>query len=109
MNSFIEKFKELVEDFYEYTITISITEFELFSNYEWLKCKINRKETTRDDYYNEVLKDILFDFIFNKNAIASQFLNDYYSYDENSLELVEIKEMYKRVKEFIDIYIEELE
>ena len=47
------KLQKLVEDFYEYTTTISITEWEYFCNLEYIEEKIHHRETTREDYIKE--------------------------------------------------------
>lgn len=99
----MEKLKELVNDFYEYTKTISISEMELFENYY---CKLSDSEI---DYLNArgtldkniermVKQEILYDFVFNQEGIKQQIENDTFSYDTDSLEYEEIEDMYKKIQ-----------
>lgn len=64
----MEGLKKLVEDFAEYTTTISITEEELFEN-----LGNNRNDLkTREDFLKVLKEQILYDFIFNIEGIKKQ-------------------------------------
>ena len=98
----IEKLKELAEDFYEYTTEISITETELFCDYEYLEDLIPvrfHRETTHEDYEKEITKDILYDLVFNKEAIEKQISYDAGDWSTDSAEYEYIKETYKKLKD----------
>lgn len=106
------KIKEFIKNYYEYTTEISITEFEYFENFNYLEgCSL--KETTREDYLKESYKDLLYDLIFNQNAIKEQILNDIENYNFENLEsyadktkdnaeLEYIEEFYFKNKEFLN-------
>ena len=103
----MKKIETLVNDFFEYTKTISIGEPELYENY----CdKINSNYLDSFDVEKAVKQDILYDFIFNIENIKEQLQNDFYSYDEESEEMKYILHMYNKIKNiFDDFYIKELE
>lgn len=110
--------KEFVEDYYEYTTTISITENELFSNYEWLEDMegwffesedLNDAEKMCDIYVRTIKKDLLYDLIYNQNAIKGQIENDLENYDEDSEEQKYIARFYNKWKKLFDFKIEELD
>lgn len=64
----MEDLKKLVEDFAEYTTTISITEEELFEN-----LGNNRNDLkTREDFLKVLKEQILYDFIFNIEGIKNK-------------------------------------
>lgn len=104
----MEKLKELVNDFYEYTKTISISEMELFENYY---CKLSDNGKISNETIEKMIKqDILYDFIFNQEGISTQLENDTFSYDTDSLEYKEIENMYKKIqKVFPDFKIKRIE
>ena len=111
----IEKLKELVEKFYDYTINISICEPELFEKYQ---DKLSNNEINFLNQYNKlsdeidkmIKADILYDFIFNQDGIKEQIDNDTYSYDKDSYEFREIRVMYKEIQEvFPNFKIKRLE
>lgn len=104
----INELKTIVEEFYEYTTEISITEDELFSDFDYLKDIITHREVTEQDYVNEVYKRLMFQIVFKPDSIKEQLETDYCEFCEDR-ELLMIKEMYKKLKKYIDISIEELE
>lgn len=110
--------KEFIEDYYEYTTTISITENELFSNYEWLEDMggwlfesedLNDSKKMCDMYIKTIKKDLLYDFIYNQEAIEEQIENDLENYGEDSGEHKYIAEFYNKWKKFFNFKIEELD
>lgn len=103
----MKKLETLVNDFFEYTKTISICEPELYENY----CdKINSNYLENFDVEKAIKQDILYDFIFNIENIKSQMQDDFYLYEEESSEMIYILYMYNKIKNvFDDFYIEELE
>ncbi len=107
----INKLKHLAEEFYDYTTEISVTEGELFSHYEFLEDEMRYKENGAEyeDYKKQALKDILFDFVFEKQSVESQIMEDCQNYETKSREFPYIKDMYKKLKKYIDIYVEDLE
>lgn len=108
----MEKIKKFIKDYYEYTTTISITESELFDNYEWVD---DCAYWFNLDYANDELitkfihKDMLYDLIYNQNTIKEQIENDIDSYGEDSDEFEYIKKFYKKWKDMFNFKIEELE
>ena len=111
----MEKLKELVEEFYNYTINISITESELLEHYY---DKIGQTEkdylTQKGDLDNEVDRmvraDILWDFLFTPVNIIDQIKTDIDTFGTNSYEFREIKDMYKKIqKVFPNFKIEKIE
>ena len=74
----MEGLKKLVEDFAEYTTTISITEEELFEN-----LGNNRNDLkTREDFLKVLKEQILYDFIFNIEGIKKQINFDLDVYNQ---------------------------
>lgn len=111
----MEKLKELVEEFLEYTCNISICDSELYEKYY---DKLSQCEIDYLNQYNKldleidrmVKADILYDFIFNQNGIKEQMLNDTFSYDTDSYEFREIKDMYNKIQKlFPNFKIERIE
>lgn len=90
----MESLKKLVEDFAEYTITISITEEELFENLE-----NNRNDLeTREDFLKVLKEQILYDFIFNIEGIKKQISFDLDVYSQSGEEYNEIQRMIEEIK-----------
>lgn len=114
----LSKIKQFIEEYYDYTTTISITESELFSNYEWLEDMENwlfDSETLNDNnkmcdiYVKEIKKDLLYDLLYNQEEIKNQIENDLCNYEEDSEEYQYIKDFYTKWKELFDFKIDELE
>lgn len=104
-----EKLQELAEELYDYTTTISITEFELFDNYTEKLEKEKQRELTREDYVEEITNEIKHDLLFNVNRIKRQLEIDIGVYEEETGEFAEIVAMYKKLKQYVNIEIEFLE
>ena len=103
-----------VDDYYNYTITISITENELFSKYEWIEKKYkwlfgDKKNCQIETYIKEIKQEMLNDFIYNQNLIKSQLLNDLGNYESDSLEVIVIRDFYNKWKHLFKFKIDELE
>lgn len=90
----MEDLKKLVEDFAEYTTTISITEEELFEN-----LGNNRNDLkTREDFLKVLKEQILYDFIFNIEGIKKQINFDLDVYNQYGEEYKEIQKMIEEIK-----------
>ena len=90
----MESLKKLVEDFAEYTTTISITEEELFEN-----LGNNRNDLrTREDFLKVLKEQILYDFIFNIEGIKKQISFDLDVYSQSGKEYNEIQRMIEEIK-----------
>lgn len=90
----MEDLKKLVEDFAEYTTTISITEEELFEN-----LGNNRNDLkTREDFLKVLKEQILYDFIFNIEGIKKQINFDLDVYNQYGEEYNEIQKMIEEIK-----------
>ena len=90
----MESLKKLVEDFAEYTTTISITEEELFEN-----LGNNRNDLkTREDFLKVLKEQILYDFIFNIEGIKKQISFDLDVYSQSGEEYNEIQRMIEEIK-----------
>ena len=90
----MEGLKKLVEDFAEYTTTISITEEELFEN-----LGNNRNDLkTREDFLKVLKEQILYDFIFNIEGIKKQINFDLDVYNQYGEEYKEIQKMIEEIK-----------
>ena len=90
----MESLKKLVEDFAEYTTTISITEEELFENLE-----NNRNDLkTRENFLKVLKEQILYDFIFNIEGIKKQISFDLDVYSQSGEEYNEIQRMIEEIK-----------
>lgn len=111
----MEELKKLVEDFFEYTKEISISEFELYDLYcdkleENYKKMYEKWGTLQENIEKMIKEDILYDFVFNINGIIFQLKNDIGNYAEESKEYKYIEEIYKEIKTiFKDFKIEILE
>lgn len=105
----MQKIQNFIKDYFDYTITISTTESEWLSHFEWLETYIIDRETNADDYHIEALKDLLFDLFFNQNGIKEQIENDLENYNNESEEFDYIKEFYKKWKYLFNFKIEKLE
>lgn len=108
-NKELQKIQNFIKDYFDYTITISTTESEWLSHFEWLETYIIDRETNADDYHIEALKDLLFDLFFNQNRIKEQIENDLGNYSDESEEFKDIKEFYKKWENLFNFKIEELE
>lgn len=102
----LEKF---IKEYYDYTTTISITEWEYFSHFEWLEDWILHREITREDYIKEAYKDLIYDLLFNQNAIKEQLESDMCNYSEDSGEMLYIRNFYNSWVHLFDFTIKELE
>lgn len=90
----MEDLKKLVENFAEYTTTISITEEELFEN-----LGNNRNDLkTREDFLKVLKEQILYDFIFNIEGIKKQINFDLDVYNQYGEEYKEIQKMIEEIK-----------
>lgn len=90
----MEDLKKLVEDFAEYTTTISITEEELFEN-----LGNNRNDLkTKEDFLKVLKEQILYDFIFNIEGIKKQINFDLDVYNQCGEEYKEIQKMIEEIK-----------
>lgn len=102
-----EKFEMLINDFYEYTITISIVEDELLDYYREYLAK--DKDKSYISLVKMVKEDMRYDFENNIGKIEKQLAIDVCEYD-NSIEIPYIKMMYKEIKEFFpSFYVKEIE
>lgn len=108
-NKELQKIQNFIKDYFDYTITISITESEWLSHFEWLETYIIDRKTNATDYHKEALKDLLFDLFFNQNGIKEQIENDLGNYGNESEEFDYIKEFYKKWKYLFNFKIDELE
>ena len=90
----MEDLKKLVEDFAEYTTTISITEEELFENLGNNRNDLN----TREDFLKVLKEQILYDFIFNIEGIKKQINFDLDVYNQYGEEYKEIQKMIEEIK-----------
>lgn len=108
-NKELQKIQDFIKDYFDYTITISITESEWLSHFEWLETYIIDRETNAADYHKEAIKDLLFDLFFNQNGIKEQIENDLENYGNESEEFNYIKEFYKKWENLFNFKIEELE
>lgn len=104
-----EKIKKFIDDFYNYTITISITEIELFDKFGWLentKHYLYNEETNYELYVKYVKEDMLYDLIYNQKGIENQFINDLCAYGVDSEEYKYIKEFYNEYKDMFKFEID---
>lgn len=111
----MEKLKELVEEFYNYTINISTTESELLEKYydklsETERDYLEEKQDLDNEIDRMVKADILWDFVFTPINIIDQLQIDIGTFGTDSYEFREIKDMYKKIqKVFPDFKIKEIE
>ena len=68
-NSKLQYIQNFISEFFDYTTTISITECEWLDRFMWLEDNITDRETTKEDYHKEALKDLLFDLFFYQEGI----------------------------------------
>lgn len=108
-NKELQKIQDFIKDYFDYTITISVTESEWLSHFDWLETYIIDRETNADDYHIEALKDLLFDLFFNQNRIKEQIENDLENYSDESEEFKDIKKFYKKWENLFNFKIEKLE
>ena len=108
----LEEIDKLVDDFYDYTTEISITEGELFDYYDDLK---NTSNLNREQKIKVIKEDIKNDFQNNMGKIKEQIENDIFVYgtDDDITECMEfpyIIDIYNKIKNiYKDFYIEDLE
>lgn len=100
MKNDVEKFQKLIDDFYEYTVTISITENELLDYYDEFK---GTKELSYEGKIKIVKDDIKYDFENNLEKIEHQLAVDVCEY-YNSSELSYIKAIYRAIKEIFPFF-----
>ena len=100
----IKDIQKFIEDYYNYTITISITEGEYLSQFE-----IYEQEGEELDYDKLAYQDLLYDFIFAQHKIKKQIETDLDCYEQDTGEYQYIKEFYNKYKQYFDFKIEELE
>lgn len=107
----LERIKDFINAYFDYTITISITESEWLGKFEWLEDwhKGENDSVMRKLYHNEALKDLLFDLIFNQGNIKKQFEIDLDNYETDSEEYSYIKNFYNMWKDLFCFEIDELE
>lgn len=114
LNDNFEKIREFIDDYYNYTITISITENELFSNYEWLENMenwlYNAEDKNNNDkmckiYIKEIKKDMIYDLLYNQKAIKEQIETDISIYGNGSGEMKYIKYFYNKWNRLFDFKI----
>lgn len=109
-NNELKNIQNFIIDFFNYTITISVSEVEWLNNFEWLEnTNIIGREATDEDYHKEALKDLLFDLFFHQKGIKEQLENDIENYGEDSEEMDYIKEFYNKWKYLFNFKIEKLE
>lgn len=74
----MEKLKQLVEDFIDYTKTWSISEAEWYSNVDYVRKSdyIANKHITNKEFERAIREDILYCFIYNIGSIKNQMEND---------------------------------
>ena len=92
------KLEEFIKSYYLYTTTISITENEYLDQFDYLEDTIQHREVDYDDYVKEAYKDLLYDTIFNPEAIQKQLINDLNDYSVNSLEYTAIIDFSNKCK-----------
>lgn len=111
----MEELRRLVENFLEYTCTISITDSELYDNYidKLSQTEINYliKGKKLDNEIERLIKaDILYNFVFTPVNIINQIECDIDEFGKDSTEFIYIKQMYKEIqKVFFNFKIERLE
>lgn len=97
--------KQLIEDFIDYTTTWSITEDEWYGNVNCTRQNAYGKENITDEEFERAVREeLLYDFVYNINAIKNQMENDICEYsggefDGNGLFEKESKEMEKKIQE----------
>ena len=105
----MEKLKQLVEDFINYTKTWSISETEWYYNVDSVRKSnyINEEHITEQEFEVAVREEILYDLIFNNSAsIKNQMENDLCIGYENDFNEVS-KDMEKKIQKiFKDFKIE---
>lgn len=111
----MEELRKLVENFLEYTCTISITDSELYEKYYDKLSQIEKDYLTKkgklDNEIERMIKaDILYDFLFTPINIIEQIECDINAFGEDSSEFIYIKQIYKEIqKVFFNFKIERLE
>ena len=111
----MQELKELVELLFDYTMTISISETELYSNYydfisEPYRTMYEENGTIDNVVWKMVKADILYDLLFDIDKIKCQLDTDLHSvWEVDTYEYNQIIEIYKSIRKvFKDFYIEEL-
>ncbi len=105
-NSKLQYIQDFISEFFDYTTTISITECEWLDRFMWLEDNITDRETTKEDYHKEALKDLLFDLFFYQEGIKEQILNDLEVWEVNSGEYEYIKDFYNKWKDLFNFEID---
>ena len=102
--------KDFIEDYFDYTITISITESEWLDNFSWLEDYFDYEDddTMRKLYHKEALKDLLYDLVYNQENIKKQLEIDLDTYGNDSEEYKYIKEFYCKWKDIFNFKLEKL-
>lgn len=107
-NNMLQTIQDFISDYFDYTTTISITESEWLSEFEWLENAISWRATNSEDYHKEALKDLVFDLLFNQDKIQKQIENDIETFGKGS-ELIYIKDFYSKWKYLFNFRIDSLE
>lgn len=107
-NNMLQTIQDFISDYFDYTITISITESEWLGEFEWLENAISWRDTNSEDYHKEALKDLVFDLLFNQDKIQKQIENDIETFGKGS-ELIYIKDFYSKWKYLFNFRIDSLE
>lgn len=107
-NNMLQIIQDFISDYFDYTTKVSITESEWLSHFEWLENVITWRDTNREDYHKEALKDLVFDLLFNQNKIKEQIENDIEIFGNDS-ELIYIKDFYNKWKYLFNFRIDSLE
>lgn len=102
----LQYIQDFISDYFDYTTTISITESEWLSKFEWLEDYITYRKTNNEDYHKEALKDLLFDLFFNQDNIKTQIILDLDIYETDSGEYRYIKEFYNKWKDLFNFEID---
>lgn len=107
----MENLKNLVINYKYFIENVLTTESELYDNYYELKLteEEQQEENTDKIITQKILSDILYDFIFNIDAIKENLIIaiDFFYEDYSKQETIKI---YKQIKTiFKDFYIKDLE
>ena len=74
----MEEFKELIKEYRDFITNVLITESELYDNYyEFELSNIDKQEKNNINKLIEknIIKDIIYDFIFNIKRIKQDLIN----------------------------------
>lgn len=73
----MDKLKQLVEDFIDYTRTWSISETEWYYNVDCTRKNVYGEQyITREEFERAIREELLYEFIYNINGIKRQMEND---------------------------------